>query len=128
MTHKTHCTRCARSVPETDLDARFKHGEVIACSACEQAPVESVQQLPETDTADDRESRIKSLDTLQDTTEHLEDAHREFTELCEALALDLEDTGDMDFHLHVSLMKRAENSLTTALRYLDEFKKREGLK
>ena len=35
MRTDTHCTRCTRAVGDNDLDARFKHGEIIACSACE---------------------------------------------------------------------------------------------
>ena len=31
----SHCTRCTRAVGDNDLDARFKHDEIIACSACE---------------------------------------------------------------------------------------------
>ena len=31
-----HCTRCHRHVADSDADARFKHGEIIACRHCTQ--------------------------------------------------------------------------------------------
>lgn len=34
MKQQAICTRCSRLVPETDVDARFKHGEIIACGEC----------------------------------------------------------------------------------------------
>ena len=34
----SHCTRCHRRVPDSDADARFKHGEIIACQNCPQFP------------------------------------------------------------------------------------------
>ena len=34
MKQRPVCTRCSRLVSETDADARFKHGEIIACSEC----------------------------------------------------------------------------------------------
>ena len=29
-----HCTRCGHATSDSDLDVRFKHGDIIACSGC----------------------------------------------------------------------------------------------
>lgn len=34
----TRCTRCEQRVSDNDPDVRYKHGEVIACSACDIHP------------------------------------------------------------------------------------------
>ena len=38
LTGSLHCTRCQRRVPDSDADARFKHGEIIACRNCTHTP------------------------------------------------------------------------------------------
>ena len=38
LTGSLHCTRCHRRVPDSDADARFKHGEIIACRNCTHTP------------------------------------------------------------------------------------------
>ena len=34
QTTALHCTRCGHTTSENDLDVRFKHGDIIACSGC----------------------------------------------------------------------------------------------
>ena len=41
-----HCTRCTRIVSDGDLDVRFKHGDIIACSACDYNGVDGVILKP----------------------------------------------------------------------------------
>ena len=36
LTGSSQCTRCHRRVADSDADARFKHGEIIACRNCTQ--------------------------------------------------------------------------------------------
>ena len=36
LTGSFQCTRCYRRVTDSDADARFKHGEIIACRNCTQ--------------------------------------------------------------------------------------------
>ena len=38
MKHQPICTRCRNRVSDTDAEARFKNGEIIACSICAKAP------------------------------------------------------------------------------------------
>ena len=34
QTTALHCTRCGHTTSDIDLDVRFKHGDIIACSGC----------------------------------------------------------------------------------------------
>ena len=34
QTTALHCSRCGHATSENDLDVRFKHGDIIACSGC----------------------------------------------------------------------------------------------
>ena len=126
------CTRCARIVSEGDPDVRFKHGEVIACSACDREPNPAPQSLrPEVRIVrkdDTPKQQARALETLKHSTGYLEDAHREFDQLLQVLTLELEEHEDIDLQLHAPRMKKAENSLLAALRFLDAFKKAQNLK
>ena len=67
-----HCTRCAHSVSDRDLEARFKHGEIIACSSCEpvviftptEAEMKMSLRMPFTANGLDSEIERKELQNL----------------------------------------------------------------